>query len=924
MRRGAIRERAQRRYGRAVARDLHEVRGHIGFHVEEAFLSDTVDLGQLGHGLPGNEVRQRHEPVLRAHLERVEGGEHAVVFGQAHADVDFLVRGIDAHRVQKKPAGDKLHHRAHGRHIRTVAAGLFHIDVDLPVDAGQRARILDQRQARRRLELRAGGRGGLQEIGPVVAADAQMHGLCRGRAHGEVHHLGLNAGDGSELLGQFRDDAVAVKLWVVLAVFPGDRLELDLTDRVLGGLGPARIAVEPAIARKGEGVAGAGMSDHDLLGAGHERVLFGKAQVAPGADIEKRLFGLAFDEEFDAVIVLAKVGKDRDHEEDHRRDRHERADGIADDGGDDPAEGRPAIACADALFLTSDRRRAHRNGCQDRENQEDRDAGYPAGPAFGHGREQVGGVQHHHGAHEKAQKRDRHQRCANDPRGRCAQAFGGMIERAREAARDAAHDGQVDERHDKRGGEHEDQRDRQHAHELARNAGPEEHRQEGAERRRGGRDDGPEHALGGLHIGLHGARAFRDALVGIFHDDDRPVDQHADGQDQAEHHDVRHRNAHQCEEGEAQKERCRDGEAHEESRPRAERREHHDHHQRDGGQDRSLELADHGCHLPRLIVRGAKRHHGAQFGRPGGLGGGNLVLHQRHGVDDVEALALDHLQGDRRLSVEARGRGAVLEGQVDRGQIAQCHHPVAIHLHGQVIDVARIVEGGRDLDGEGAGFGLDLARRDELVVVAHDIDQLARRDVVAFKPQGIDHHFQHLVAIAGNACLEDRVEPFEAVLQVLGDLHHRALGHGARHVDDDDRKLGEVDLVDRILLGAAGELRLRVRHRVAHIGHDLGLVPAELELQHHARIAFGGGRGHSVEPVQIDQLGLHRLDQQRLGILGRDAGEGDRDEEGGDLDVGLALLGKGDVAERADRERERDEGQDHAGAFGRPVDDAGH
>jgi hypothetical protein len=72
-------------------------------------------------------------------------------------------------------------------------------------------------------------------------------------------------------------------------------------------------------------------------------------------------------------------------------------------------------------------------------------------------------------------------------------------------------------------------------------------------------------------------------------------------------------------------------------------------------------------------------------------------------VDDVEALALDHLQRDRVLAVEARGALAVLEGQVDLGQIAQRHHPVAIGLDRQVIDVARLVEGGRDLDREGAG-----------------------------------------------------------------------------------------------------------------------------------------------------------------------------------------------------------------------------
>jgi hypothetical protein len=91
------------------------------------------------------------------------------------------------------------------------------------------------------------------------------------------------------------------------------------------------------------------------------------------------------------------------------------------------------------------------------------------------------------------------------------------------------------------------------------------------------------------------------------------------------------------------------------------------------------------------------------FGGQVGLGLGHGLADQRGGVDDVEALALDHLQRDRRLAVEARGADAVLEGQVDLGQIAQRDHPVAVGLDGQVIDVARLVEGGRDLDRKGAG-----------------------------------------------------------------------------------------------------------------------------------------------------------------------------------------------------------------------------
>jgi hypothetical protein len=60
------------------------------------------------------------------------------------------------------------------------------------------------------------------------------------------------------------------------------------------------------------------------------------------------------------------------------------------------------------------------------------------------------------------------------------------------------------------------------------------------------------------------------------------------------------------------------------------------------------------------------------------------LAHQIGGVDDVEALPLDHLQRDRGLAVEARGAGAVLEGQADIGQLAQRHDPVAIVVIGRL------------------------------------------------------------------------------------------------------------------------------------------------------------------------------------------------------------------------------------------------
>ena len=48
---------------------------------------------------------------------------------------------------------------------------------------------------------------------------------------------------------------------------------------------------------------------------------------------------------------------------------------------------------------------------------------------------------------------------------------------------------------------------------------------------------------------MHRPGPFLDPLVGIFDHHNGPVDQHAHGQDQAEHHDIGHRHTHQGEEG---------------------------------------------------------------------------------------------------------------------------------------------------------------------------------------------------------------------------------------------------------------------------------------------------------------------------------------------------------------------------------------
>ena len=258
-------------------------------------------------------------------------------------------------------------------------------------------------------------------------------------------------------------------------------------------------------------------------------------------------------------------------------------------------ENRAPVTGHDGAGLSFDPGGAQRDGrgkaaqCEeDRARQGRNDAA-----AHGLATEQVAGIDQLHRAQEHQVKCWRHKCGAAPPRQAAAQRVGCATERPAHPAGHATHHGQVDQRHDQACGQHEDQGDRQHAHEFTRNTGPEQHRQERAERRCGGADDRPEHALGGLDIGRHGPRSFLDALVGIFDHDDGTIHQHAHGQDQAEHHDVRDGHPHHRQQNEAKKEGCGDRKAHQQRRARPKAGQHHYHHQRDGGQHRAFQLADH-------------------------------------------------------------------------------------------------------------------------------------------------------------------------------------------------------------------------------------------------------------------------------------------------------------------------------------------
>ena len=184
----------------------------------------------------------------------------------------------------------------------------------------------------------------------------------------------------------------------------------------------------------------------------------------------------------------------------------------------------------------------------------------------------------------------------------------------------------------------------------------------------------------------------------------------------------------------------------------------------------------------------------------------------------------------------------------------------------------------------------------------HHVDQLGRGDIIGLQPQRIDQDLQHFVAMPGQTRLQDCIKPFQTLLQILGHPQQRAFGQCTGQIDDDDREFGEVDLVYGILVESVWKIGFGIAHLVAYIGQDLGLVPAEFEFERDTGKAFGRGRCHCLQAVQIAKFGFHRLDQQSLAVLGRNAGKGDSDEQCGDFDVGLALLGKVGIGQPTGRQ----------------------
>ena len=150
----------------------------------------------------------------------------------------------------------------------------------------------------------------------------------------------------------------------------------------------------------------------------------------------------------------------------------------------------------------------------------------------------------------------------------------------------------------------------------------------------------PGHALGGEGVGLFLVEAFAHFPVRVFDHHDGAVDQHANGEDQAEQdHDI-HGQAEAGEHQDAGQKGTGNGDADQRGGTQAERGDHHHHDQNDGADHVVLQIAQHGPDVAGFILAVADLNRV----RPKLAFLRDRRLHRLDGFDDVFAGALGNLE----------------------------------------------------------------------------------------------------------------------------------------------------------------------------------------------------------------------------------------------------------------------------------------
>ena len=284
------------------------------------------------------------------------------------------------------------------------------------------------------------------------------------------------------------------------------------------------------------------------------------------------------------------------------------------------------------------------------------------------------------------------------------------------------------------------------------------------------------------------------------------------------------------------------------------------------------------------------------------------VFHRIDSLDEVGAGALGDLDGHRGAPVHARDRGGVLERRLDLRDVAQGDRGTGGGHYGNVENVLRLLEQRRHLDGKTAGLAFKRAGGNQRVEGLGNGAELIDGQPIAADQGRIEDDLDCFVTRPAQLGGEHSWSLLDRILRSARNAQQRALGHVAGESHHQHGIERQVHLEHLRLVHVARQVVLGLVDLGAHI-RERGLgIEAGLELEEDEATAFESGGTHLLHVAHRLELGLDRAQQQAFGIFRADAALGELDVDHRDLDVGLRLLGDGDIGDEAGAEKKDERG----------------
>ena len=334
--------------------------GDVRRHRHHALGVDAVDVADALRRHTLDEVADRHRAGRSLDPQFVDLTQAAPLFREANDNVDRLVSVGRAILRHLDAIGDELHRGADGVDVGAIFGGLRLVDLELPVDAGQRQTVVEIADCGHLREdagdlLRRG-----RQLGGIERRELHLDRLAGRRAGAWRRHLDQDAGDVPRLLADLVHDHVRRR-----PRLPVGELELDDADRVFGDL----VRALRLLADTGVDGLQAFRRQHGLLDLAQRRVLLVERDVAAPVHDDLAVIGLDRGEEFDAVAEF-RIGAD--HRDQQKHGREHRLAGMRDrrlDGAHVEA------ALAGAVVVHDNRRTAEQSSEGRREEQRYRQRG---------------------------------------------------------------------------------------------------------------------------------------------------------------------------------------------------------------------------------------------------------------------------------------------------------------------------------------------------------------------------------------------------------------------------------------------------------------------------------------------------------------------------------------------------------------------